>query len=102
MVSTYMLTGLPDYVLTITGTNTGVRPETTVKTVTASPTSPASTAAEPTEASTASETASKPTDDTSTLTSQAAAETTSYGASAELALDKSWVWGVLATVLATF
>ncbi|KAJ5199522.1 hypothetical protein N7491_011270 [Penicillium cf. griseofulvum] len=89
------LTEIRALVVSITATNTGVRPETEVKTVTDSA-APASTTAEATEAGKAANNG----DHTSTLTSGGVVATTSSSAAA--CLDRSWIGGAFQVVLAAF
>ncbi|KAJ5836206.1 hypothetical protein N7447_002232 [Penicillium robsamsonii] len=87
-------------VVTITATNTGVRPETTVETVT-NPATPASTTAEETKAGSDAKITSTPTgDSSSSLTSGGVVATTSSGAAARL--NRSWIGSTFEAVLAVF
>ncbi|KXG50312.1 uncharacterized protein PGRI_062790 [Penicillium griseofulvum] len=85
------LTEIRALVVSITATNTGVRPETEVKTVTDSAT-PASTTAEATEVGKAANTTSTP--------NGGVVATTSSGAAARL--DRSWIGSAFQVVLAAF
>lgn len=96
-----LLTDAGDLVVSITATNTGAHPETTVKTVTDT-TTPASTTAEITGSGKATVTSTPTGDGGFTLTGERAVEATSSGAAAGLVRDGSWIGGVLAVVLAAF